>query len=430
MNNLLYALQPIERLGVIEQCIGLKLMSSGPPRVFIGEICDIIDDQNNTLMQAEVVGFECGNVFLLPFSTAPISMGFKVRATGQAMSIAVGPELLGRIINAFGQPLDDGLRIRCTETVPLYRPQTNPMHREAISDRLETGIHAIDTVLPLGKGQRIGLFAGSGVGKSVLLGMMAKNMNSDINVIALIGERGREVNDFIRNHLDEQTIKKSVIVVSCSDDFALMRKQAVYTATAIAEYFCAQGRDVMLFMDSITRFSMAQREISLSLGEPPTARGYTPSVFSTLPGIVERAGNFRGKGSITAIYAVLVEGDDFNEPIADTMRSLLDGHLVLTRELAQRGHYPAIDILQSVSRLSQQLTSNDEQQLVKQVIAMLSLYHQNKDLIDLGAYKPGNNHALDFAVSRIDSVQNLLKQRMDESTQTQHLFQQLRAIFQ
>lgn len=430
MNNLLYALQPVERLGVIEQCIGLKLMSSGPPKVFIGEICDIIDDKDTIVMQAEVVGFEHGNVFLLPFSIAPISMGFKVRATGQAMSIAVGPELLGRIVNAFGQPLDEGLRIRCSTQVPLYQSQINPLHREAIHERLNTGIHVIDTVLPLGKGQRVGLFAGSGVGKSMLLGMMANHMNSDINVIALIGERGREVNDFIRNHLDEQTIKKSVLVVSCSDDFALMRKQAVYTATAIAEYFCAQGRDVMLFMDSITRFAMAQREIGLSLGEPPTARGYTPTVFSTLPGIVERAGNFKGKGSITALYTVLVEGDDFNEPIADTMRSLLDGHLVLTRELAHRGHYPAVDVLQSVSRLSQQLTTIEEQQLIKQVIAMLSLYHQNKDLIDLGAYKAGHNHALDLAVSRIDAVQNLLKQRIDESMHAQQLFQQLKEIVQ
>lgn len=430
MNNLLHALQPIERLGVIEQCIGLKLVSNGPPQAFVGEVCDILDAQNNTVMQAEVIGFERGNVFLMPFSKAQISMGFKVRATGHAMSIAVGPELLGRIVDAFGQRLDGGSRIRCTEKMPLYRQKINPLHREAISERLNTGIHAIDSLLPLGKGQRIGLFAGSGVGKSVLLGMMAKHMKSDINVIALVGERGREVNDFIRHHMDEQTLKKSVIVVSCSDDFALMRKQAVYTATAIAEYFCKQGRDVMLFMDSITRFAMAQREIGLSLGEPPTARGYTPTVFSSLPGIVERAGNFIGEGSITALYTVLVEGDDFNEPIADTMRSLLDGHLVLTRELAHRGHYPAIDVLQSVSRLSQNLTTDEEQQLIRQVIAMLSLYHQNKDLIDLGAYKPGNNQALDSAVARFDLVQQLLTQGTNESMRIDQLFQRLKDIFQ
>ena len=396
-------LQPIERLGEIEQCIGLKLVANGPPQAFVGELCDILDAQNNLVMQAEVVGFERGRVFLMPFSKARISMGFTVRATGQGVSIAVGSDLLGRVIDAFGQPLDEGVPVKCSELMPLHRQKINPLHREPITERLNTGIHAIDSLLPLGKGQRIGLFAGSGVGKSVLLGMMAKHMNSDINVIALIGERGREVNDFIRNHMDEATRAKSIIVVACSDDFALMRKQAVYTATAIAEYFCQQGQDVMLFMDSITRFAMAQREIGLSLGEPPTARGYTPTVFSSLPSIVERAGNFSGKGSITALYTVLVEGDDFNEPIADTMRSLLDGHIVLTRELAHRGHYPAIDVLQSISRLVSQLTTPEEQYVIKQIIALLSLYQQNKDLIELGAYKSGNNAPLDY-ISVIVSI--------------------------
>jgi len=430
MINLLNTLQPIERLGEIEQCIGLKLVAKGPPQAFIGELCDILDIQNNLIMQAEVIGFERGRVFLMPFSKAHISMGFKVRATGHGVSIAVGSALLGRVIDAFGRPLDEEIRLRCTETMALHCKSINPLQREPISERLNTGIHAIDSLLPLGKGQRIGLFAGSGVGKSVLLGMMAKHMNSDINVIALIGERGREVNDFIRNHMDEATRAKSVIVVACSDEFALMRKQAVYTATAIAEYFCQQGQDVMLFMDSITRFAMAQREIGLSLGEPPTARGYTPTVFSSLPGIVERAGNFSGKGSITALYTVLVEGDDFNEPIADTMRSLLDGHIVLTRELAQRGHYPAIDVLQSISRLAMQLTTREEQQVIRQVIALLSLYSQNKDLIELGAYQPGNNALLDAAVARIDAIQKLLTQEMDESLQTATLFHRFKEIIQ
>ena len=428
MTNWLNALQPIERLGEIEQCIGLKLVANGPPQAFIGELCDILDSQNNRVMQAEVVGFDRGRVFLMPFSKTRISMGFKVRATGQGVTIAVGDALLGRVIDAFGHPIDSGARLHCTESMPLHRQQINPLQRETITERLSTGIHAIDSLLPLGKGQRIGLFAGSGVGKSVLLGMMAKHMNSDINVIALIGERGREVNDFIRNHIDDATRARSVIIVACSDDFSLMRKQAVYTATAIAEYFCKQGHDVMLFMDSITRFAMAQREIGLSLGEPPTARGYTPTVFSSLPGIVERAGNFIGEGSITALYTVLVEGDDFNEPIADTMRSLLDGHIVLTRELAHRGHYPAIDVLQSISRLATQLTSPEEQQLIRRVIALLSLYHQNKDLIELGAYQPGTNAPLDAAVARIDSVQQLLTQGMDESLPVNMLFERFEAI--
>lgn len=430
MNSWLNALQPIERLGEIQQCIGLKLVSNGPPQAFIGELCDILDAQNNRVMQAEVVGFEHGRVFLMPFSTARISMGFKVRATGHGVTIPVGDELLGRVIDAFGQPLDGGMPIRCHECMPLQGYKINPLHRETIHERLSTGIHAIDSLLPLGKGQRIGLFAGSGVGKSILLGMMAKHIHSDINVIALVGERGREVNDFIHAHLDEKTRAKSVIVVACSDDFALMRKQAVYTATAIADYFCKQGHDVMLFMDSITRFAMAQREIGLSLGEPPTARGYTPTVFSSLPGIVERAGNFSGKGSITALYTVLVEGDDFNEPIADTMRSLLDGHIILTRELAHRGHYPAIDVLQSISRVSMQLTSANEQALIRQVIALLSLYRQNQDLIELGAYQPGNNEKLDAAVVRIDAIQNWLKQGMNESLPLTVLMQRIQDILQ
>jgi len=423
-------LQSIERLGEIEQSVGLKLAANGPPQAFVGELCDILDASNNCLMQAEVVGFERGKVFLMPYGKAPVSMGLKVRASGRSMTINVGNELLGRVIDAFGQPLDEQPRPRCSEKMPLQRDKINPFKREPITERLHTGIHAIDSLLPIGKGQRIGLFAGSGVGKSVLLGMMARHLHSDINIIALIGERGREVNDFISSHLDEQTLSKSIVVVACSDDYALMRRQAVYTATTIAEYFCRQGKDVMLFMDSITRFAMAQREISLSLGEPPTARGYTPSVFSMLPGIVERAGNFKDQGSITALYTVLVEGDDFNEPVADHMRSLLDGHIVLTRELAHRGHYPAIDVLQSISRLSQQISNEDERQLSRQITALLSLYRQNKDLIELGAYQAGNNQKLDYAVERIDALQQLLIQNSNQSLPYDALIQRLKKVLQ
>ncbi|WP_287007895.1 FliI/YscN family ATPase [Legionella sp.] len=301
--------------------------------------------------------------------------------------------------------MKSNIRLKC----PCIN-QNKSSAREPIKERLFTGISAIDGLLPLGKGQRIGLFAGSGVGKSVLLGNITKQITSDINVIALIGERGREVNDFIYEHLDAESLKKSVVVVACSDEPALVRKQAVFAATAIAEYFCSQGKDVMLLMDSITRLAMAQREISLSLGEPPTARGYTPTVFSLLPHIVERAGNFIGQGSITALYTVLVEGDDFNEPVADNMRALLDGHIVLTRELAQRRHYPAIDVLQSTSRLTRQLLKPKEQILVSKIVSILSLYQQNKDLIEIGAYKPGNNLKLDEALERIDAINQLLVQ--------------------
>ena len=409
----LSALQPIERLGNIEEAIGLKWVANGPPHAFVGELCDILDAKNQCITHAEVVGFKQGKVHLMPFSKSRISLGYTVRATGHGVRIAVGQALLGRVIDAWGKPIDGKGRIHCTEYAPLHQQPINPLQREPICERNNTGIHAIDTLLPLGKGQRMGLFAGSGVGKSVLLGMMAKHIQSDIQVIALVGERTRA---------------KSVVVVACSDEFALMRKQAVYTATAIAEYFCQQGRDVMLFMDSITRFAMAQREIGLSLGEPPTARGYTPTVFSLLPGIVERAGKFKGQGSITALYTVLVEGDDFNEPIADTMRALLDGHIVLTRELAHRGHYPAIDVLISISRLTMQLTTPDEQATVRRVIALLSLYRQNKDLIELGAYQKGTNHALDAAVDRMESLQALLTQTTAASLPTEILFKRLQEV--
>lgn len=424
INNLL----AVERLGEIEQFVGLKLVANGPPQTFIGEVCDILDQNQHRIMQAEVIGFEQAKVYLMPYDSVPICMGYKVRATGTHLSIAVGESLLGHAVNAFAKPIDETIRLTYKQRIFTQNKKINPLTRMPITQRLATGIHAIDSLLPIGQGQRIGIFAGSGVGKSTLLGTMVQNLQSDINVIALIGERGREVNEFISNHLDEITLKKSVLVVSCSDESALMRRQAVYTATAIAEYFCQQGKHVMLFMDSITRFAMAQREIGLSLGEPPTARGYTPSVFALLPGIIERTGNFKDQGSISALYTVLVEGDDFNEPLADHMRALLDGHIVLTRELAQAGHYPAISILQSVSRLSKQLVTQEEQQIIKQIIATLSMYQQNKDLIELGAYKPGNNSLLDVAVQRISAINQILIQDKNQSLSFAELLQCFRDI--
>ena len=423
-------LHAVERRGEIEQFVGLKLVANGPPQAFIGEVCDILDQNQQRVMQAEVVGFEQGKVYLMPYDNAAIRMGYQVRATGSPLAIDVGPALLGHVVDAFAKPIDPQIKLACKHSMLTRNKKINPLTRKPISERLHTGIHAIDSLLPLGKGQRIGLFAGSGVGKSMLLGNIAQNIDSDINVIALIGERGREVNDFINNHLNETTRKKSVLVVACSDESALMRRQAVYTATSIAEYFCQQGKNVLLFMDSITRFAMAQREISLSLGEPPTARGYTPSVFSLLPGIIERTGNFKEQGSITALYTVLVEGDDFNEPLADTMRALLDGHIVLTRELAQQGHYPAIAILQSVSRLSKQLLSELELKTVNQIISTLSIYQQNKDLIDLGAYKAGSNILLDNAVNRINAINQILIQDKEESLSFVDLINAFKEILQ
>ncbi|HRD70990.1 MAG TPA: FliI/YscN family ATPase [Legionella sp.] len=401
------SLTSVERLGEIEQYIGLKLVANGPPQTFIGEVCDLLDEQHQIIMQAEVIGFEQGKVYLMPYDNLPVRMGHKVRATGHDLTIT--PAQPGQVVDAFGRGLNSTQKQVYSTPIRTKNHKINPFSRAPINERLLTGIAAIDGLLPMGKGQRMGIFAGSGVGKSMLLGAIAQQVESDINIIALIGERGREVTDFIEN-LNEATLNKSILVVACSDESALMRRQAAYTATDLAEYYSQQGKDVMLFMDSITRFAMAQREISLSLGEPPTARGYTPSVFALLPGIIERTGNFKNKGSISALYTVLVEGDDFNEPLSDHMRALLDGHIILTRELAQRGHYPAISILQSISRLATQLLDIEEQKKVAQVIRTLSLYQQNKDLIELGAYKEGVNPVLDEAVKRIPLINQFLTQ--------------------
>uniref|UniRef100_UPI002628E434 FliI/YscN family ATPase n=1 Tax=uncultured Legionella sp. TaxID=210934 RepID=UPI002628E434 len=380
------------------------------------------------LGKAEVIGFADGKVYLMPYDTISIRMGYKVRATGHPLTINVSPALLGHTVDAFANPIDKPSVSMNKEAIQTKNQKINPFKRESITERLHTGIHAIDSLLPFGKGQRIGIFSGSGVGKTTLLSNIVQRIDSDINIIALIGERGREVNEFISNHLNQTTLDKSIIVVACSDESALMRRQAAYTATTLAEYFCQQGNNVMLFMDSITRFAMAQREIGLSLGEPPTARGYTPSVFALLPGIIERTGNFKHAGSISSIYTVLVEGDDFNEPLADHMRALLDGHIVLKRELAQRGHYPAISVLHSVSRLSQQLLSKEEQKTVQHIISILSIYQQNKDLIEVGAYKSGNNAQLDHAVNRISSINQLLTQDTTEPlsfTELIHSFKEI-----
>lgn len=408
MHSKIKPFHAVERIGEIEQFIGLKIVANGPPQVFIGEICDILNLEHHTIMQAEVVGFDKGKVFLMPFDKIAIRQGLRVRATGCEFSIEVGNGLLGTVVDALARPLDPTLKLACNSSIATQNKKINPLTRLAISQRLHTGIPAIDGLLPLGHGQRMGLFAGSGVGKSTLLGNLVQNIESEVNVIALIGERGREVNEFIEQYLDAETLKKSILVVACSDESALMRRQAAFTATAIAEYFCQQNKQVMLFMDSITRFAMAQREIGLSLGEPPTARGYTPSVFALLPGIFERAGNFNNQGCISALYTVLVEGDDFNEPLADHMRALLDGHIVLTRVLAQQGHYPPIAILQSISRLTKQLFSATQLKIVQQINSILNSYQQNKDLIELGAYKTGINKELDYALERLPLINKLL----------------------
>ncbi|MBL4606788.1 MAG: FliI/YscN family ATPase [Pseudomonadales bacterium] len=391
--------ETIQRNGRVLQFYGLVLEASGPD-VFLGEICEIYTPQALKPVLAEVVGFRDGHVLMMPYGNlSGIHVGSEIVATGRAASLRVGEHLLGRVVDAFGRPMDGKAFDSLGEEYPLYPEPINPLDRQRITEQFTTGIRSIDTMLSIGVGQRVGLFAGSGVGKSTLLGQIAQASNADVNVIALIGERGREVLDFVVENLGEEGLKNSIIVVAGADQPALVRVHAAYAATTVAEYFKNQGKKVFLAMDSITRFAMAQREIGLAIGEPPTARGYTPSAFAQIPKLVERAGNFRDSGSITAVYTVLVEGDDFNEPVSDTTRAILDGHIVLSRKIATRGRYPAIDLLESVSRLHRQITTKENQALVDQALKHLSLYNESKDLIELGAYKEGSNRALDSAIA-------------------------------
>lgn len=405
--NDLKTFSSIEKMGEIKKFTGLLIEATDPSQLAVGDICDILSPESEVLMKGQVVGFNQKSIFIMPFGTMlRISRDCKIRQNTAGLTLPLSREALGRALNAFGEPIDNRGAL-FTKRSPQSLNPVNPLERQLIHERFFTGIHCIDQLLPLGRGQRMGIFAGSGVGKSMLLSKIAKNTQSDVNVIALIGERGREVNEFISMTLNPDALSKSVIIAATADESALMRKQAVFTAITFARHFCEQGLHVVLMLDSITRFAMALREIGLSLGEPPTARGYTPSVFSLLPKIVEQSGHFN-KGSITAFYTVLVEGDDFNEPIADTLRSLLDGHLILTRALAEKGHYPAIDVLQSISRLSTQICTEDEALLIKSIKNMLSLYEQSKDLIAVGAYQSGRNLELDKAVQSIDKINALL----------------------
>jgi flagellum-specific ATP synthase len=339
-----------------------------------------------------------------------IGIGSEVVATGQMPRIGVGPALLGRVIDAFGEPLDGGASLHTEEYRPLKATPLNPLTRPRVEHVLETGVRVIDAMLTLGQGQRIGIFAGSGVGKSTLLGMMARHARAEVNVIALIGERGREVREFIEKHLGDDGLSHSVVVVATSDQPALARARAAYAATAIAEYFRDQGRQVLLTMDSVTRFAMARREIGLAAGEPPTARGYTPSVFAELPELCERCGTAASGGAITALYTVLVEGDDFNEPVSDMLRATLDGHVVLTRRLAQQGHYPAIDVLHSASRLFGDLVDAQERTLVHEALESLAVYERNRQLIDMGAYRRGSSEEIDRAIALHPRLTRFLRQ--------------------
>ena len=399
----------VQNCGRVSQMIGLVIESIGPI-ASVGEICSIDQQGRAPNLLAEVVGFRDKRLLLMPLGEVHgICPGSEVVATGHSLRVPVGDELLGRVIDGMGHPLDDRGEIPKLPLSELDLSAPHPLKRARIDKTFQTGIKAIDTFVPIGRGQRLGIFSGSGVGKSTLMGMMASKAEADVNVIALIGERGREVREFLETDLDEAGRAKSVVIVATSNEPALMRVKGTFLAMTIAEYFRSRGKNVLLMMDSVTRFAMAQREIGLAIGEPPSSRGYPPSVFSMLPQLLERAGN-NDRGSITGLFNVLVEADDMNDPIADATRSVLDGHLVLSRELAAHNHYPAIDVLQSVSRLNQDLLSEPEQALTGESRDTMATYRKNQDLISIGAYKAGSNPTIDRAIRLHEPFNQFLRQ--------------------
>ena len=402
-----------KRLGKVVKMVGLTIESVGPDAK-LNDLCRIIVDKaKGTSVMAEVVGFRDKRLLLMPYdSVEGIGIGCIVENTGHPLSVLVGDELLGHTLDGIGRPTDIN-ELPLSNEYPVEAAPPDPMARTIISEVLPLGVKAVDGLITVGKGQRIGIFAGSGVGKSTLLGMFARNTKADINVIALIGERGREVREFVERDLGEEGMRRSVVVVATSDKPALIRNKAAKTATAIAEYFRDQGKDVLLMMDSLTRFSMAQREIGLASGEPPVTRGYPPSVYSEMPKLLERAGT-SSKGSITGLYTVLVDGDDFNEPITDTARSILDGHIMLSRKLGHKNHYPAIDILQSISRVMSSIATKEHKALAGKLKNVLATYNEAEDLINIGAYKSGSNPEIDYAIRKIHAVNEFLMQDTHE----------------
>jgi FliI/YscN family ATPase len=408
----LNVLDPMLWKGRVVQMVGLLVESQGPA-VGVGEFCEIETSQGKCI-RAAVVGFRNGNILSIPLDeTEGLRPGDTVVARRSPARVRVGKQLLGRVLDGFGEPMDNGRRIRAEEFYDLYAAPPNAMAREPITEPLATGIRAIDSLLPCGKGQRVGLFGGSGVGKSTLLGSMARNNASDVTVVALIGERNREVRAFLEEEMGPEARRRSVVVCATSDRPAPLRIRACFVALAIAEYFRDQGANVLLVIDSVTRLAMAQREIGLAAGEPPSQKGYTPSVFALMPKIFERAGNFQ-HGSITGFFTVLVEGDDFNEPICDAARSILDGHIILSRRMAAAGHYPAIDVLESISRLTSKVASPEHQDHANKIRAALAAYRQSEDLIQLGAYVAGTNAQLDATIQIRDKLSDFLRQKIDE----------------
>lgn len=417
-------LDPIRVNGKVTQVIGLTVESEGPD-ARIGDVCHIFPSQSNEPIVAEVVGFRSNKVLLMPLGELQaIGPGCDVVSTGRPLTVQVGHELLGKVLDGLGNPLDgsklpSGLMSYSTNNKP-----SNPLKRPRVLEPISVGIRSIDGLTTIGKGQRVGIFAGSGVGKSTLMGMIARNTSADVNVIALIGERGREVLDFIERDLGPEGLARSVVIVATSDQPALIRIKGALIATSIAEYFRDRGLDVMLMMDSVTRYAMAMREVGLAIGEPPATRGYTPSVFANLPKLLERSGT-GPKGSITAFYTVLVDGDDMNEPIADTVRGILDGHIVLDRQLANRGHFPAIDVLASVSRVMKEIVSPEHQKAADQLKRMLTVYRNSEDLIQIGAYQRGSNLQIDQSIDYIDKIWSFTRQDIEEKIHFQDAQSQL-----
>ena len=400
--------------GKIEQIVAMTVEASGI-ECNIGDVCKMFSKgQNKAEVLAEVVGFRDNKVLLMPYSdTDGIGYGSYVENTNEKLTINVSEDLIGRTIDALGNPIDGKGNIKDGSRYSINGMRSNPLERPPIAQPIELGVKAIDGMMTIGKGQRMGIFAGSGVGKSTLMGMIARNIKADVNVIALVGERGREVMEFINRDLGPEGLARSVLVVATSDQPAMMRSKCALTATTIAEYFKDMGKDVLLMMDSLTRYCMAEREIGLSIGEPPVARGYTPSIYASLPKLLERCGNFRN-GSITGLFTVLVEGDDSNEPVSDTVRGIIDGHIMLSRKIAMKNHYPAIDVTASLSRLMSEIASPEQKECASKIRKIMSLYQENADLISIGAYKSGTNPELDDAIQKMQGINEFLQQPVDQ----------------
>lgn len=417
-----------KRYGKVKQAVGLMIESKGP-ECSIGDVCKIYTKGDGPkAIKAEVVGFKDQNILLMPYlEAANIAPGSIVEATGESLRVKVGSGLIGQVVDAFGNPLDGSTLPKGLAQVSTEQAPPNPMKRPPIREKMAVGVRSIDSLLTVGKGQRVGIFAGSGVGKSTLMGMIARETAADLNVIALVGERGREVREFIEKDLGEEGLKRTIVVVATSDQPALMRLKAAYTATAIAEYFRDKGQNVMFMMDSVTRVAMAQREIGLATGEPPTTKGYTPSVFAILPKLLERTGTTEN-GSITAFYTVLVDGDDMNEPIADTVRGILDGHIVLDRSLANKGQFPAVNILKSISRVMSNIAGKDHIRAANRFREMLSTYQNSEDLINIGAYKKGSSREIDEAIQFHPKLISFLKQEVDEAASLEESISLLKSL--